>query len=191
MDDFQPVRRGPGRPRKDPNAKPAVRKPLDLSEPTTFGQELVEPGDNSKFLRHALTIRSWPVIDITDPIAVENRINDYFVLCMNDDMKPSVKGLENALRVHRSTIWEWKRGNYRADTHQAIICAAYDIMEALWQDYMQNGKINPVSGIFLAKNLFGGEYTDKQEVVLTPNQNQITEADVATIEAKYAELPED
>lgn len=191
MDENIPVKRPVGRPRKDPNAKPAVRKPLDLSEPTTFGQELVEPGDNSKFLRHALTIRQWPIINIADPIAVENRINEYFVLCMQDDMKPSVKGLENALRVNRSTIWEWKNGNYRAGTHQAIICEAYDIMEALWQDYMQNGKINPVSGIFLAKNLFGGQYTDKQEVVLTPNQNQVMEADVATIEAKYAELPED
>lgn len=183
------VKRGRGRPRKDPNAKPAVRKPLDLSEPTTFGQELVEPGDNSKFLRHALSIRQWPIIDITDPVAVENRINEYFVLCMNDDMKPSVKGLENALRVSRSTIWEWKQGNYRKDTHQAIICEAYDMMEALWQDYMQNGKINPVSGIFLGKNLFPG-YTDKQEFVLTPNQ-QREAVDAATIEAKYAELPED
>ena len=33
-------------------------------------------------------------------------------------------------------------------------------------DYMQNGRINPVSGIFLMKNNFG--YQDKQEVVVTP-----------------------
>lgn len=187
--DNVPLKRGPGRPRKDPNAKPAVRKPLDLSEPTTFGQEFVEPGDNAKFLKHALTIREWPLIDLNDPVQVENRINDYFVLCMNDDIKPSVKGLENALRVSRTTIWDWKRGNYRAGTHQAIICEAYDVMEALWQDYMQNGKINPVSGIFLGKNLFS--YADKQEMVLTPNQHQPTQADLATIEAKYAELPEE
>ena len=41
-------------------------------------------------------------------------------------------------------------------------------MEDLWENYMQNGKINPVSGIFLGKNNFG--YQDKQEMVLTPNQ---------------------
>jgi hypothetical protein len=41
------------------------------------------------------------------------------------------------------------------------------VLEALWEDYMQNGKINPVSGIFIGKNHFG--YQDKQEVVLTPN----------------------
>jgi hypothetical protein len=52
---------------------------------------------------------------------------------------------------------------------------------------MMNGKINPVSGIFLGKNLWG--YTDKQEYVLTPNQKEAV--DVATIEAKYKELPEE
>jgi hypothetical protein len=62
-------------------------------------------------------------------------------------------------------------------------------LEALWEDYMQNGKINPVSGIFLGKNNFG--YSDKQEYVLTPNTGEIEQRNVAEIEAKYAELPED
>jgi hypothetical protein len=66
---------------------------------------------------------------------------------------------------------------------------AYDVLEALWEDYMMNGKINPVSGIFLGKNNFG--YQDKQEYVLTPNQQQITQEDVKLIESKYEELPED
>lgn len=32
---------------------------------------------------------------------------------------------------------------------------------------MQNGKVNPASGIFLGKNMFG--YKDVQDVVVTPN----------------------
>jgi hypothetical protein len=52
---------------------------------------------------------------------------------------------------------------------------------------MQNGKINPVSGIFLGKNNFS--YQDKQEYVVTPN-NQQEQVDPKAIEAKYAELPE-
>ena len=48
---------------------------------------------------------------------------------------------------------------------------------------MQNGKINPVSGIFLMKNNFG--YKDQSEVVLTPN-NPLGEAtDRSTLEQKY------
>jgi hypothetical protein len=169
------------------NNKPKQKR--NRPDMANYGQEYVEAGDNTKFLAHALAIRDMPPIDTRDPVAVETRIRDYFALCVENDVKPSVKGFLNALRVAKSTLWEWKTGGFRAGTHQAIICEAYDVLEALWEDYMLNGKINPVSGIFLGKNNFG--YQDKQEYVLTPNQNQLTPADVATIEAKYAELPED
>ena len=49
-----------------------------------------------------------------------------------------------------------------------------NILEELWEDYMQNGKINPVSGIFLGKNHFG--YADKQEIVVEP-KNPLGDAD--------------
>ena len=150
--------------------------------------DLTEPGDNNKFLSHALAVRNLPAIDTSDPVQVKQRIDDYFTLCVQNDIKPSVKGFLNSLRVAKSTLWEWKQGNYRAGTHQQIICEAYDVLEALWEDYMMNGKINPVSGIFLGKNNFG--YQDKQEYVLTPNQQQITAEDIKVIESKYDELPE-
>ena len=149
----------------------------------------VEPGDNTKFLTHAMRVRALPRIDTSDPVQVENRITEYFTMCAVDDIKPTVKGFLNALRVAKSTLWEWKNGGYRADTHQAIIIEAYDMLEALWEDYMMNGKINPVSGIFLGKNNFG--YSDKQELVVTPNAKGVEEVDPTVIEAKYAELPED
>jgi hypothetical protein len=149
--------------------------------------DLAEPGDNTKFLSHALAIRNMPPIDTKDPAQVQQRISDYFTLCVEHDIKPSVKGFLNSLRVAKSTLWEWKQGNFRAGTHQAIIVEAYDVLEALWEDYMLNGKINPVSGIFLGKNNFG--YQDKQEYVLTPNQQQITPEDIKVIESKYDELP--
>ncbi len=48
---------------------------------------------------------------------------------------------------------------------------------------MQNGKINPVSGIFLMKNNFG--YADKSEVVLTPNNPLGESRSQAELEQKY------
>lgn len=149
----------------------------------------VNPGDNSRYLRHALKTMGMPPIDISDPKQVEERINWYFIHCADDDMKPTVNGMCNALGIHRDSLLAWRKGEYRADSHQAIIVRAHRVLEELWEDYMQNGKINPVSGIFLGKNLFGG-YADKQEVVLTPNTPQLSDADVATLEAKYAELPD-
>lgn len=161
-----------------------IKLPLKKNQNTS---EITEPGDNMKFLSHALAVRNMPAIDTSDPVQVKQRIDDYFALCVAHDIKPSVKGFLNALRVAKSTLWEWKNGGYRAGTHQQIICEAYDVLEALWEDYMMNGKINPVSGIFLGKNNFG--YADKQEYVLTPNQQQVTLEDIKVIESKYEELP--
>ena len=50
---------------------------------------------------------------------------------------------------------------------------------------MQNGKINPVAGIFLMKNNMG--YQDKQEVVVTPNQQLGEQIPVEKLEQKYLE----
>lgn len=150
-------------------------------------QIMVEPGDNSKFLIHAMKIRQMPPIDVADIRQVEERITWYFNHCAEDDIKPTVSGFCNSLGITRQTLLNWRTGVHRADTHQAVILNAYSVLEELWENYMQNGKINPVSGIFLAKNNFG--YQDKQDIVVTPNNNNEV-VDVKTIEAKYAELPD-
>ena len=56
-------------------------------------------------------------------------------------------------------------------------------MENLWENYMQNGKINPVSGIFLGKNNFG--YQDKTEYVVTPNVNNDSDYSADDIRKRY------
>ena len=56
-------------------------------------------------------------------------------------------------------------------------------MENLWEAYMNSGKINPVSGIFLGKNNFG--YQDKTEYVLTPNTNTDNDYSADEIRERY------
>ena len=146
------------------------------------------PGDNTKFLTHAMTVMAMPPIDTKDVTQVQERINDYLTLCAESDIKPTVKGFCNALKISRQTLFDWKRGKFRPDSHQAVIIQAYDLLEEMWEHYMLNGKINPVSGIFLGKNNFN--YSDKQEYVVTPNTKEIETADVNIIDQKYAELPD-
>jgi hypothetical protein len=193
-----PIKRPKGRPRlseEEKQRRAELRKSGELPvqrrnrpDLQKFGQEYVEPGDNSKYLGHAMVIARMPMVDLNDINAVRDRIDWYFEHCFNNDMKPTVSGLCNALKISRQTLMTWRQGKYRDDSYQAAVLEAYGMMEELWEHYMQNGKINPVSGIFLGKNNF--HYADKQEYVLTPNQQQET-IDPATIEAKYAELPED
>lgn len=132
-----------------------------------FGEENVEPGDNSRFLRYAMVSMDLPPIDISDETQVERRIGEYFAFCIENDRKPNMIGMSNWIGVDRTTVKTWMTGEYRGSTHSTVIKKAVSLLEELWVDYMQNGKVNPASGIFLGKNMFG--YKDVQDVVLTPN----------------------
>ena len=131
------------------------------------GNENLLAGDRSRYLRHALASWDLPVIDISDEKQVEERIIWYFNHCMKDDIKPTVTGICNALGINRRTFYTWEIGEYREGTHSRLIKKARAVLEEMWEDWMVDGKINPVVGIFLGKNHFG--YADKQDIVVTPN----------------------
>jgi len=127
----------------------------------------VQPGDNARYVRFALASWNLPPIDISDPKQVEERINNYLQFCADNDRRPQIVGLCNWLGISRSTLNTWKNEEYRTSTHSNIIKKAYSLMEEMWVDYMQNGKISPPTAIFLAKNFFN--YKDVADVVVTPN----------------------
>ena len=192
METNQP-KRGRGRPPKPKQPAPKtateiIRKPTRTDLPNTL--ELPE-GDNNKYTTFALAIMQLPKIDVKDPVQLQNRVFEYFRLCADHDMKPGVAAIGLAIGLDRRRLWEIRSGTKNVAIPQEckdIIISVYDSLEALWESYMINGKVNPVSGIFLGKNHFG--YRDQQEYVVTPNtMSQDTPIDV--IEAKYEELPED
>lgn len=147
-----------------------------------------DPGDNRKYLQHTMRMWDWPEVDMREPEQVSERIRQYFCICIEDDMKPSVAGMACAFGVDRKTIWAWANGvdsKTLPTESRNLIKKAYQNLNAQMENYMQNGKINPVAGIFLMKNNMG--YQDKQEVVLTPN-NQLGEAASAEeLQQKYIE----
>ena len=148
-----------------------------------FGEEYVQKGDNARYLRHAMATLDLPQIDISDNKQVGERIDWYFNHCANNDMKPTVKGLCNAIGINRSTIRTWYNEEYRGATHSNLIKKAYDLLEELWEDYMLNGKINPVSGIFLGRNNWN--YQDKIDLVVTPNNPLGSDSDPTQMAEKY------
>lgn len=148
----------------------------------------LQKGDSSRYLRHVLENRKARPIDINDPKQVEERITWYFNRCIEDDIQPAVTGLANALGVHRDTINSWKNGEYRGETHTDLIKRAYEVMMELWEINLRDGKVNPVAGIYLGKVLFG--FVDEQNITVQAKPLEQTQ-DIAVIEAKYKELPED
>lgn len=156
-----------GRPKGSLDSVPrAGRKDLSWS-----GNEQLRPGDNSLYIRHSLEAFDLPPLDISDPAAVNERMLYYFHRCEERDQKPGVAGLCLYLGIDRKTFYRWAEGLSRPNTHKEIAQRGRMFLEALWEQYTLNGKLNPVSSIFLAKNHFS--YVDKSEMVLTPNDRRM------------------
>ena len=168
-----------------PKKKPRGKNIGETLAPVT------EPGDNAKYISVNLKLFNLPPIDLHQPELVQERLAQYFEIHFEADMKPTVAGMAMALGIDRRRLWEIKTGAPMGGhtPHELptmtvdSIKKAYDFLETLWENYMHNGKINPVSGIFLAKNNFG--YQDKVEHVLTPNVNSDSDYSAEDIRKRY------
>ena len=152
---------------------------------------VTEPGDNAKYIGVSLKLFNMSKVDLYNPEAVQDRLEEYFRIHVEADIKPTVAGMAMALGIDRRRLWEIKSGAmmgghtpYDLPTLTLdSIKKAYDFMENLMENYMQNGKINPVSGIFLMKNNFA--YLDKVEHVITPNVHNDSDYDAEDIKKRY------
>lgn len=147
------------------------------------------PGENAKFIRFALASWDLPPIDISDPEQVKERLGLYFRHCAENDRKPQIVGMCNWLGISRNTLNTWMNGEYRSSTHSDIIKKAVSFIEEMWADYMQSGKLNPASGIFLAKNWYG--YKDVADVVVTPNNPYQASSDEELKDKYLTDIPDE
>ena len=158
-----------------------------VSRPDCTAQ--LEPGENTKYVQHSLAMMDWKQPDMSKVEEVNQRILDYFRLCTKNDMKPTFAGMALTFGVDRRTMWKWCNdvpgGRHLAPEIRDTLKKGQQLLNAQMEDYMQNGKINPVSGIFLMKNNMG--YTDQQEVVLRPDSPLGEKADPEALKRKYLE----
>lgn len=169
------------------------KKPRGGNSPVIGNNGLMlNEGDNTKYLQQSMELMRLSTIDLHDPAAVNYRLEEYFGIMEKYDTKPTVAGMAMALGMDRRTLWAIRNdqptggAGYKTALPLEVansIKKAYLLMENLWENYMQNGKINPVSGIFLGKNNFG--YKDKTEYVLTPNAQQDNDYDADSIRQRY------
>lgn len=129
-------------------------------------------------------------VDLTDIEAVKQRFQEYFDICEATATKPGVAGLSAALQIHRRQLLhiisdpKQANGLYYGASEEVrdLIRAYYMSLEAMWEDYMQQGQVNPVTGIFLGKNNFG--YRDQTDMVVTP-QSDTQKLDADEIRQRY------
>lgn len=143
------------------------------------------PEENSLYVHHVKKLFELPPINTDDCQQVQDRILKYFELCEEDGVKPGVAGLCTAIGIDRSTWNRWENGVRRANTPEygIMVKRTKSMLEALLEQYTLNGKVNIIAAIFMFKNHFG--YTDKQEVVVTPNAPLGDTTDIKALEDQY------
>ena len=147
-----------------------------------------EPGDNSKYAKAISIIASWPKPDKENIEDLEQRLEEYLSFCYNNDVKIGNQMCYLALGIDKDDVYNWENGRTRTPRHSDFIKKVKKICAAYRECLMQDGKVNPVTGIFWQKNYDG--LKDQQDLVLTPNQ-RLSDMDTATIAEKYKELPDD
>ncbi|GHV47049.1 hypothetical protein FACS189499_03770 [Clostridia bacterium] len=112
------------------------------------------------------------------------RINEFFRVCNEENSFPTVEKLALALGVVRETLhaWQTRRSDMGA-VRSDMIKKAKEILAGIDADLVQSGKIPQITYIFRAKNFFG--MVDKQDVTITPNQQQDSDFDVNEIRQRY------
>ena len=146
----------------------------------------LQPGDNFKAIGVIMQFNNLPTVDLKKPEEVKERINLFYDMCFQNDFKPTVASYAASFGYSRKELWALlnkQEGHRNWNNIPTLtldyIKKGYSSLEQLWEYYMQNGKINPVSGIFLGKNNFG--YVDKTEHVIEPRAT-LNESD---LEQKY------
>lgn len=115
----------------------------------------------------SLRVAKLPPIDNTNAEQLAARADEYFQMCLDAGVKPTLNGIASATGLDRRRLWEMRtdvpgRGFTYNRKCRDVVKRIYLTLETLWESYMQEGKINPVSGIFLGTNHFG--YVSRQEL---------------------------
>ena len=143
--------------------------------PTAIGMNGydLEPGDNTRIMQVNMAIFNMKDIDLTDVEAVENRLNEFFMLYAQADLKPTVAGMALCLNgMRRQQLWAIVNdaptggAGYKAALPPEVantIKKSYILMENMWENYMNSGKINTVSSNHPGKNNIGHEDTARSE----------------------------
>ena len=130
------------------------------------GQEAPDPAETADKLRQLIKLGTLPRVDTQDPEAVQDRIVEYFQRCIDDGVLASIGGLSLALGLERTTLFKIRRREFRKpQAVYELIDMACNIINAQYEETMQEGKINPLAGIFLMRNNFGYTNTDDTSIV--------------------------
>ena len=167
----QPVKRGRGRPK----GTTGITRKDNI-------QSCVPDDVKQKILSFNMILYKLPKItDRNDPTQIQTRTDQYFSLCIEHAITPTVAGYAFSLGIDRRTLWTWIDNRTDVIKNREvldIIKTAYDFINNGYENLLTEGKIIPVSAFFLLQNNYG--YKQQTDHVITANTNDnVTDEDIA------------
>lgn len=124
-------------------------------------------------------------LDYEDVDEMERRFQRYLELCSEWDMKVGNQAAYAAIGIDKNLVWDWLNRREANPKRTCFLKKVQKICAMYREGLMEDGKVNPVTGIFWQKNYDG--FRDQQEVVLTPNNPLGSAEDPESLKNKYLE----
>lgn len=137
--------------------------------PNEIAYTFEDEDEKKAYVAKALTegLEYWRNEKVKSPEELIDRTESYFLRCANRGIKPTVEEYALCLGVTASTLWDWENGRSRGPAESDIVKRAKQMIALFDAKAIIDGKMNPVTYIFRAKNYYG--MRDQQDVVVTPN----------------------
>lgn len=153
----------------------------------------LNPGDNTRITNCSLEVFNLPRINLTDADQVHQRIGEFFAIYARYDLKPNVSGLALALNgISRGTLWAIAHDQptggcgYESVLPREVadeVKRTYVLLEAMHVSNMDSGRVNPVTGIFLAKNYYG--FKNQQDHVIQAKPQDASDFSEEDLKKRY------
>lgn len=143
-------------------------------------------GYNTRMIQFTMELMPTEKLDYNDVEEMKRRFMHYLDTCAKYDMKIGNQAAYAAIGIDKGTAWDWANrcttNPARADFIKKVqrFCALYR------EGLMQDGKVNPVTGIFWQKNYDG--MRDQTETVITahtPLGEEVTGRDAERLAETY------
>lgn len=156
------------------------------NSPITQAQKAEMPeGYNAKVTAFMMEIMPKEPLDTQDVAEMERRFMNYVQKCSEWDMKVGNQAAYMAIGITKEQAWEWENVVKRNPARSDFVKKVRQFCGVFREGLMQDGKVNPVTGIFWQKNYDGMK--DQTEMVLTPNNPLGEQKDMKALEQKYLE----
>lgn len=143
-------------------------------------------GYNTRRIAFMQAILPTEPLDHDDVEEMERRFQHYLAKCAEWDMKIGNQAAYAAIGINKDLVYEWTVRRQTNPRRTEFVKKVQQFCAMYREGLMEDGKVNPVTGIFWQKNYDGMK--DQQEVVLTPNTSPLgDQTDAEALKQKYLE----